>query len=509
MSFRFLSLPQPLRWGLLFLCGAINTLGFAPYDLWFLPLLTPLLLFFSLDDVTPKQAFSYGWIYGLGWFGTGVSWVHVSIAEFGGLPLAGSLALISLMVMYLALFPALATYLLRKWIHQSQWIYLAPLVWYCSEWLRGSLFTGFPWLSLGYSQLHSPIKQLAPLIGETGLSCVVLLFAICLYQILRKQQQKSAFFTLVTLGALTAAASLYQPIQKASAPIAVALVQGNIKQELRWVEENELPTMQLYESLTTPLSDAELIIWPEAAIPRLEALSQPFLLRLDETLARNKQALISGIIDYQPRSHEIYNSLIVLGNTDNSLQPNYVYQHANRYQKHHLLPIGEVVPFESILRPLAPIFDLPMSSFNRGNYIQPPLKAAGVYLTPVICYEIAFAQQVLDNLHENTDFIITVSNDAWFGDSIGPLQHMQIAQIRALEVGRPVLRATNNGLTGIADENGHLIASIPQFEQGVLQAKVYPTHGQTFYARFGETPKYLLFILLLTFSYWHRKHLPQ
>lgn len=505
MSVRFSLLPQPIRWGLLLLCGAANTLGFAPYDYWFIPLLTPLVFFLSLEKSSPKQAFANGWLYGLGWFGTGISWVHVSIAEFGGLPLAGSLALISLLVMYLALFPAFAAFALVKGIPRVNWLLLAPAVWFVSEWLRGYLLTGFPWLSLGYSQLQSPLHYLAPIIGESGLSSLVIFVAVCIYHLLLRKQLKFAGASMVAVAVLTFAASFYQPITKDAEPTSVALVQGNIKQELRWVEENEEPTMALYKGLSESL-DADIIIWPEAAIPRLEAMSQPFLLRLDESLANNKQALISGIIDYQPRTREIYNSLIVLGSTDASNQSSYYYQHPNRYQKHHLLPIGEVVPFETILRPLAPIFDLPMSSFNRGSFVQPSLHAAGTYLTPVICYEIAFPSQVLANLRPETDFLITVSNDAWFGESIGPLQHMQIAQMRALEVGRPVLRATNNGLTGIADEHGKLIASIPQFEQGTLQAEVYATSGQTFYARFGETPKHLFFILMFALGFWRTRH---
>lgn len=502
MSLRLSSLPQPACWGILALAGASNTLGFAPYNYWLVTLLSPVFLFLLLPHASRSQALRYGWSYGLGWFGAGISWVHISIAEFGGLPITGSLVLISLLVMYLALFPALFSYVMVRWIPKYLWLALGPILWYASEWLRGTLMTGFPWLSLGYSQLHSPLHYLAPIIGETGLSYLVILCAIALSHLVQQQKQILTVGVLFSVIASSFAASFYLPITRDETPIAVALVQGNIKQELRWVEENEASTMQRYKELTTPLTHAELIIWPEAAIPRLEAMSQPFLIRMDESLAENQQALVSGIIDYQPNSREIYNSLIVLGSTDNTTQPSYYYQHPNRYQKNHLLPIGEVVPFETILRPIAPIFDLPMSSFNRGAYTQPALKAAGLFLTPVICFEIAFAEQVLANLGPQTDFIITVSNDAWFGDSIGPLQHMQIAQMRALEVGRPVLRATNNGLTGVTDEYGNLTATIPQFVQGVLEAQVYPTHGTTFYAQFGEQPKYLIFVLLIALCVW-------
>jgi apolipoprotein N-acyltransferase len=182
-----------------------------------------------------------------------------------------------------------------------------------------------------------------------------------------------------------------------------------------------------------------------------------------------------------------------------STDGDYFYGHGNRYSKHHLLPIGEFVPLEGLLRKLAPIFDLPMSSFTRGAYVQPNLVANSYHLLPAICFEIAFPAQITANMTGATQLLLTVSNDAWFGDSIGPHQHLQIAQMRALEFGRPVLRATNNGVTATIDASGNISATVPQFTEAVLKDELRLSTGTTPYSRIGDKPLWLIcgFLLFL------------
>jgi len=256
--------------------------------------------------------------------------------------------------------------------------------------------------------------------------------------------------------------------------------------------------MLKYMDLTRPHFQTDLVIWPEAAIPQLEPLAESYLENLNRAALYADTAVISGILDYNFKTQQAWNNLIVLGKRQpDSTDGDYFYGHGNRYSKHHLLPIGEFVPFESWLRQLAPIFDLPMSSFTRGAYVQPNLVANGYHLLAAICFEIAFPAQISANMTADTQLLLTVSNDAWFGDSIGPQQHLQIAQMRALEFGRPLLRATNNGVTATVDAAGNISARAAQFTETVLQDSIRLTSGQTPYARFGDWPLWLCSGLLL------------
>jgi apolipoprotein N-acyltransferase len=261
--------------------------------------------------------------------------------------------------------------------------------------------------------------------------------------------------------------------------------------------------MLKYLQLSRENFDSDLIIWPESAIPALELLvsSQEFLQLVNQASLANDSAIITGIQNYHVDNKKYYNGLIVLGNTEkpsgNKPVNSYFYNSNNRYYKHHLLPIGEFVPFGDFLRPLAPLFNLSMSSFSRGDYIQPNLRANGLNVLPLICFEIAFADQLAANFSNQTNLLLTVSNDAWFGDSHGPHQHMEIARMRALEFGRPLLRATNNGVTAVTDHLGNIQLAAPQFEQHVLKTKVQLVSGLTPYYLYGELLRWLLPLLSL------------
>jgi len=255
--------------------------------------------------------------------------------------------------------------------------------------------------------------------------------------------------------------------------------------------------MLKYLDLTRQHYGADLFVWPESAIPAAEPLVGEFLDMANNAAAYNDTSIITGIINYNFESKEYFNSLIVLGKQyREDTQGSYYYPNRNRFYKHHLLPIGEFVPFEAWLRPIAPMFNLPMSSFTRGAYVQPNLVANGINLAPLICFEIAFPEQLHANFFNNTDILLTVSNDAWFGTSHGPHQHMEIARMRALEFGRPLIRSTNTGITIAVDHHGNIVDKLPQFVEAVLKSTVSLVEGRTPFSLYQRYPTFLLALIV-------------
>lgn len=486
---------------LCFIAGLSLVLAYAPFSQWYIVLLIPAIVFHKIQQQTPRKAAKLIGIFSFGWFASGISWIHVSIDQFGGLPLAVSLSLMLLLCFYLALFSALAAYLTAKCSSKQQLnLWLLPSFWLISEYLRSVVLTGFPWLSLGYSQIDSPLASFAPLIGEVGISALVITINICLVKIFNSiklnNNQNIAFpiMLIFSLGILSYIFSKITWVQPTGQKTKIALIQGNIEQSIKWAPEQEWPTMLKYLDLTRMNYDADIIIWPESAIPTMEPTAQDYLTTVNRSALLNNSAIITGIINYNFESREYFNSLIVLGNKQRGDEQGYYYNHSNRYSKNHLLPIGEFVPFQEWLRPLAPLFSLPQSSFTRGQYVQKNLIANDLHILPLLCFEIAFPHQLAANLTNQTDLLLTVSNDAWFGNSHGPHQHMEIARMRALEFGRPLLRSTNNGITAVVDHQGEFIDRIPQFQERVLKAEVPLVSGKTPYS---QRPRLILVLITL------------
>lgn len=486
-----------------FILGLALVFCYAPFSYyWLMAIILPSWLY-SLQGKSPSSAAKHGFIFAFGWFCAGISWVHVSIDQFGGLPLVVSLLLMVLLCLYLALFLALACYLSARFSNNQKlnlWL-LLPF-WLIVEYLRAVVLTGFPWLTLGYSQIDGPLAAFAPVIGEKGISAIVISVSIALVYIVKQQKRTVHIGLLVAIATTSLALQNINWVTPTSKTVNTLLVQGNIKQELKWAPELTWPTMLKYLDLTRQHYPADIVVWPESAITAVEpsTQAQDFLQLAQSSALLNNSAIISGIIDYNTQSKNYYNNLIVLGNgKQESTEGSYQYNNDNRYAKHHLLPIGEFVPFADWLRPLAPFFNLPMSSFSRGEYVQPNLIANGYHLLPLICFEVAFADQLSANFSNQTDLLLTVSNDAWFGDSHGPHQHLEIVRMRAREFGRPFLRATNNGITAVIDHQGNISDQIPQFEQTVLSTQVVLVSGLTPYARFTQVFDFAIPILLLVF----------
>ncbi|MGB3725892.1 MAG: apolipoprotein N-acyltransferase [Glaciecola sp.] len=486
---------------MLALLGASLTFAFAPFDYWYLLFLVLPMVIYTLFSLN-TSLFWPAWSFGFGYFGAGISWVHVSIAEFGGLPLIASLLLMAILCAYLALYPALTFWLLGKYMPRRLWPLSLPFAWMLMEYLRARVLTGFPWLSIAYSQSNSVLSAYLPVVGETGLSVLIITACCALAFAIKQRNYVIGVSPIIVLfvGALTLQNVNW--VTTTDSTRSVALVQGNIEQSMRWQPELDEMTINKYLALTDPYWQHDIVIWPEAALPSLESLSSTTLKHLDQLATLTNTGFITGVVDYNLDTNIAYNSLLALGidNTINS-EP-YAYQHSKRFSKHHLLPIGEFVPFEDLLRPLAPIFDLPMSSFTRGEYVQNNLVVNNTSLVPAICFEIAFPKQIAANLQAATHAIVTVSNDAWFGDSHGPHQHLQIAQVRAKEFGLPVLRATNNGVTAIVDHTGNIVDQLPQFSAQVLSSNINLVNGKTPYRIWGDLPVMFLSIFSLFIAFW-------
>lgn len=470
------------------LAGALLVLAFAPVGWWPLAVLSPAVLLLVWLSAPPRRSFWRGYLFGLAFFGLGISWVYNSIHEYGQAPAALAALITLVFVLFLALYPAFTGLLVNR--VSAGWgrlVLVFAAIWTLMDWLRSWILGGFPWLLLGQAQVDTPLAGTIPVFGVFGATGATALTSGLLVAALLGTVQVRGLSLMGIVLVWTVAALLGQIpwSEPAGKPLKFSLIQGNVAQDLKWRPAQLQPTMDLYRDLTRQQWDSDLIIWPESAIPAFYTdIETPYLKALEEEARRHGARLVTGIFYYDPRTAQAYNSLALIDEA-----PQF-------YHKRHLVPFGEFMPLRGLLAWMEDMIEIPMSDLGAGEG-RPVLSTDGWTAGVSICYEDAFGDEVIDALPE-ADLLINVSNDAWFGDSLAPHQHLQIARLRALETARFLLRATNTGISAVIGPRGEIIAQAPQFQTHVLTAQAVPRQGLTPFARWGNWGVVTLVLVLLT-----------
>ncbi len=481
--------PSLLSASCVILGGLLVPLGFAPFNLYFLPVLSLAILFYFWSKaVSGGAAFVLGYLFGLAMFGLGVNWLHISLNLFGGINLAGALLLTLCFIMFISLFPALCGYLCVRFFNGSRVLACVSL-WTIAEWCRGWFLTGFPWLNLGTSQIDSPLVGFIPVVGEYGATLIVCALALALILLLTGKTKTRYYGGVLWLCVIMTAWLLkdFAWTDETGDSLSVALIQGAIPQELKWKPEMRQNTYDIYTHLSEPYWGGDLIIWPETAIPSLYHHADDFVGPVTSRQAESEAFFMSGLAYKSPETEKYFNSILLVDDG------HYF------YNKHHLVPFGEYLPLRFFLAGILNFLNIPMSDFSPSDIEEKHFRTAKGVFGMSICYEDAYGAEMRRVLPE-ANILINVSNDAWFGDSFAPHQHLQIARMRALESGRYLLRAANTGISAVVNEKGKVIARSPQFEPHALQANARLFEGATPYVVCGNSLVLIVSVLLLLIS---------
>lgn len=477
-----------------FIAGGILPLAFAPVHWFLIAAISPAILLFIFQHSTPKQACWRGWCFGLGQFGVGASWVYVSIHHFGNANaiLAGLITLA--FIVYLSLFPAAVGYFFRLIFYRNRCVLTSllgfPALWVLSEWLRSWLFTGFPWLFLGDSQVNTWLRGFAPLIGVYGVSLLITFLSGCLVLLFFYKNWRIKIMCIIFVIASVSGGALLSTIHwttPAGHSLQVSLVQGNISQDIKWSPQHLLHIMQIYKTETEKHFASNLIVWPESAIPDYPQQIAFYFQLMDQEAKQHHVAIITGVPIYNADTQQSFNGMMILGDGHGT------------YLKRQLVPFGEYIPLKPFYGHFMRYFNIPMSDLSRGPQQQPAMIAGNIPLATFVCYEIAYPQLVLHSMSDK-QYSVVVSDDSWFGKSLASAQQLQMAQMRALETGRYILYSTNTGITAIINPQGNIQQTVAPQTQTVLTGKITPMTGKTPLMWWNYFPVLILVIFFLLIS---------
>lgn len=485
--------------------GAAHAFSFAPFDLWWLQVLALAGLYALAADATPRRAALLGWSFGLGWFGVGVSWVYISMHRYGAMPMPLAAGATFVFCAFLAIYPALALWSARRLNANrvAQTLIVLPAAWVLSEWLRGVVFTGFPWIAAGYAHSDGPLAGYAAVIGVYGITLVAALIAGALATCLCwRDLNRAARVTVLTIAAvalaLGAGLRTIEWTWPAGEPLMVRLAQGNIPQSLKFGPEGLKLAHDTHMALLRQAGPRfDLAVLPESVLPvPMNYLPANVLQDLGHVVTASGAPLIFGAFIEEPRER-YFNSAVAV----------FPAGHMTDYRKRHLVPFGEFIPWG--FRWFVDMMNMPIGDQQHGAAYQPPVVIKDQRIAINICYEDLFGAEIIAAWRDPArapTMLLNLSNLAWFDDSLAPYQHLQISRLRALETGRPMLRATNTGATATIDAHGRVTAFLPHGQRGILNTRVQGMTGDTPFVRLGNLPALLLAVTMLAATLALRLH---
>lgn len=475
------------------LCGALLTLSFAPFEIFPFAVLSLAGLLLLTAQQSPNVAGWRGFYFGVGLFSTGIYWIFISISRYGDVPAIVALLLTAALIAFLSSFPALACYFANRWFgehEKTRTLYAFPACWVILEWMRCWMLTGFPWLMVGYSQTNSPLKGYAPLLGVYGVSLATVISSSLLVQAIREfraQRYQRAYtraFCLLSIWILGGLLALIPWTEPSGNPVNISLVQGDIPQSLKWDPDQVELSLTRYAQLSQPLfGHTNLIVWPEAAIPLGLNNALDYLGRLNTLAKKTNTPIIVGIPIENNKGAGYYNALLSLGFDKQT------------YVKRQLVPFGEYIPFQKIAGPIFDFMKVPMANMIAGNMKQNSFQLGSLKIDASICYEVTFPE-LMKTTDRNVNLLLTATNDAWFGHSTAQAQHLQMAAMRAIELARPLVFVSNDGITASVNAKGIILDAAPAHQPAVLNVSVQPLVGLTPWMKNGTDPLLALILFL-------------
>ena len=468
--------------------GLALAAAFAPLGLAALSVVCPAIFILLWQDTTPREAAWRGALFTGGTFLAGTYWLYHSVHEIGHAPLPVAIFLMLGLVAIMGAYSAGLGWLVVRHGPRDgigRWMLLVPAGWVLVEWLRGWFLSGFPWLSLGYAHLDTWLRGYAPMLGVYGVGLAAAISAGALVTLIlgTRVSRFVALASIVAIWGIGAWLTRVEWTEPRDRSLSVALVQGAVPQTMKWEAGQRERTERLYLGLSRPHFGVDLVVWPEASIPALASDLGAFLAGVRAEAAAGGSALIMGLLRNEPATDAYYNAMVAWDPGQPGTE--------QWYAKRRLVPFGEFFPVPATVRSWLKLMSLPYSDFEPGSDRQVALAVAGERFAPTICYEDAYGTDQRHIVRDAT-LLVNVSNDAWFGDSTAPHQHLDISRMRAIEAARPTLRATNDGVTALIAHDGRVLDTLPQFEPGVLTGQVTPRSGLTPYLRLGNTTVLIL-----------------